>query len=292
MSVFDNITDFFSKVSSLSLGVADILDICLIAFILYNGIKLIRETRAFQLVKGLILLGVVYMIISLIGMQASSYIFRMVFQNIFIVLIILFQQEIRQVIEKVGTSKFTSLSLFLKGNNVEKHEVVSNAIIEIGKAVQQMSDSKTGALIVMEKEQLLGEVIKTGTAVDAKISHELVGNIFYPKSPLHDGAAVVRNGRLLCAGCVLPLTKNPNISSELGTRHRAALGMSEQSDAIVVVVSEETGIVSVALGGELIRNLSEFELREKLMEYLLDNSADKSANESNFVKKLFKGRKK
>ncbi len=292
MSFFENITDFFSKVSSLSFGVADILDICLIAFILYNGIKLIRETRAFQLVKGLILLGVVYMIISLIGMQASSYVFRLVFQNIFIVLIILFQQEIRQVIEKVGTSKITSLSLFLKGNNVERHEIVGDAIIEIGKAVQQMSDTKTGALIVMEKEQLLGDVIKTGTAVDAKISHELIGNIFYPKSPLHDGAAIVRNGRLLCAGCVLPLTKNTDISSELGTRHRAALGMSEQSDAIVVVISEETGVVSVALNGELTRNLTEFELREKLMEYLLENSADKSANEGNFVKKFFKGRKK
>ena len=292
MSFFENITDFFSKVSSLSFGVADILDICLIAFILYNGIKLIRETRAFQLVKGLILLGAVYLIISLIGMQASSYVFRLVFQNIFIVLIILFQQEIRQVIEKVGTSKITSLSLFLKGNNTERHEVVSNAIIEIGKAVQQMSDAKTGALIVMEKEQLLGDVIKTGTAVDAQISHELIGNIFYPKSPLHDGAAVVRSGRLLCAGCVLPLTKNSDISSELGTRHRAALGMSEQSDAIVVVISEETGIISIALNGELIRNLTEFELRERLMEYLLEDSADKSTNEGNFVKKIFKGRKK
>lgn len=293
MSVFDNFTDFFSKIPSLNPGISDILDIIFVAFILYNGIKLIRETRAFQLVKGLLLLGVIYLIINMFKMEASSYLFELVFKNILIIVIILFQQEIRQIIEKVGTSRFASLSLLLKGNNVEKYETVKEAIIEISKAVQRMSDSKTGSLIVMEKELLLGDVIKTGTGVDAKISHELVGNIFFPNSPLHDGAAIVRDGRLLCAGCVLPLTKSDEISSDLGTRHRAALGMSEQSDAMVVVTSEETGTISVAVGGELIRNLTEAELREKLMDYILESAPEnKFTGEGGIFTKLFKGRKK
>ncbi|MBO5230972.1 MAG: diadenylate cyclase CdaA [Clostridia bacterium] len=291
MTFFGNIAEFFSKIPSLSFGVTDFLDICLVAFIIYNAIKLIRETRAFQLVKGLLLLGAGYLIIGMLEMQASSYIFRFVFQNIFIILIILFQQEIRQILERVGKSKFTNISLLLKGNRVAQEETVGNAVIEIAKAVQRMSDSKTGSLIVMEKEMLLGDVIKTGKSIDAFVTHELIGNIFFPNSPLHDGAAVVRNGRLLCAGCVLPLTKSDEVSSDLGTRHRAALGMSEQSDAMVIVTSEETGIISVAFKGELIRGLNEAELREKLLNYLIDAVPDKDSD-SGMLKKLFKGWKK
>ncbi|MDY6017019.1 MAG: diadenylate cyclase CdaA [Oscillospiraceae bacterium] len=272
--------------------ITDFLDICLVAFILYNGIKLIRETRAFQLAKGLLLLGVAYLIIYQLDMQASSFIFRVIFQNIFIVLIILFQQEIRQVLERVGKSRFSNLSLLIKGNDTANIEMVSDAIIEIAKAVQRMSESKTGSLIVMEKEMLLGEVIKTGTAVDAKITHELIGNIFYPKAPLHDGAAIVRNGRLICAGCVLPLTKNNDISSDLGTRHRAAIGMSEQSDAMIVVTSEETGVISVAFKGELTRNLTEPKLRELLMDYLIETAPEGSSAVVNNLMNKFKGKKK
>lgn len=291
MAFIENMADFFSKLPSLKFGIADALDIILVAFVLYNGIKLIRETRAFQLVKGLLFLGVVYFLITQIEMQASSYIFRFLFQNVFIILIILFQQEIRQIIERLGKSKFSSLSILFKGSNSAKNETVSEAIIEIAKAVQRMGDSKTGSLIVMEKEMLLGDVIKTGKSIDANITHELIGNIFFPKSPLHDGAAIVRDGRLLCAGCVLPLTKNEEISSDLGTRHRAALGMSEQSDAMVVVTSEETGIISVAFKGELKRGLTEAELREMLINYLLESSSD-SDSDAGAIKKIFKGWKK
>lgn len=293
MSIFDNFTEFFSKIPSLKPGLSDFLDVCFVAFILYNGIKLIRDTRAFQLVKGLIFLGLIYLVTNTLKMEASSYIFEFVFKNMFIILVILFQQEIRQIFEKVGTSKLASISLLLKGSSDEKNRIVNEAVIEISKAVQRMSDSYTGSLIVMEKELLLGDVIKTGTSVDAVVSHQLVGNIFFPNSPLHDGAAVVRNGRLLCAGCVLPLTKNDKISSDLGTRHRAALGMSEQSDAIVIVTSEETGIISVAVGGELIRNLTEAELREKLIDHLIENNSDhKITGEDGVLKKIFKGKKK
>ncbi len=289
MALFDNITEFFSKLGSLSFGITDLLDIALIAFVVYSAIKLIRETRAFQLVKGLLLLGVAYLVIVQLDMQTSSYIFRFLFQNIFIILIILFQQEIRQVIEKVGNSKFTSLSLILKGNSADKEKTVNDAINEISKAVQRMSDSKTGSLIVMERQTLLGDVIKSGKPVDAFITHELIGNIFFPKSPLHDGAAIVRNGRLIAAGCVLPLTKNTEVSSDLGTRHRAALGMSEQSDAAIIVTSEETGIISLAYGGTLERNLTDSELREKLINLLVDNPSDNIIDNGLF-KKLFKGK--
>ncbi len=289
MALFDNISGFFSKLGSLSFGITDLLDIALISFVVYNAIKLIRETRAFQLVKGLLLLAVAYLVVTQLDMQTSSYIFRFLFQNVFIILIILFQQEIRQVIEKVGNSKFTSLSLILKGNSTEKEKTVNDAINEISKAVQRMSESKTGSLIVMERQTLLGDVIKSGKPVDAFITHELIGNIFFPKSPLHDGAAIVRNGRLISAGCVLPLTKNTEVSSDLGTRHRAALGMSELSDAAIIVTSEETGIISLAYAGNLERNLTDSELREKLINLLVDNPADRIIDNGIF-KKIFKGK--
>ena len=269
MSFFENISDFFGKIGSLSFGITDLLDIALISFVVYSAIKLVRETRAFQLIKGLLLLAVAYLVVTQLDMQTSSYIFRFLFQNIFIILVILFQQEIRQVIEKVGTSKFTSLSLILKGNSADKEKTVNEAINEISKAVQRMSDSKTGSLIVMERQTLLGDVINSGKPVDAYITHELMGNIFFPKSPLHDGAAIVRNGRLVAAGCVLPLTKNTDVSSDLGTRHRAALGMSEQSDAVIVVVSEETGRISVTIAGTITSGISLDSLRVSLNQHVI-----------------------
>lgn len=288
MTFIDNISDFFSKLGSLSFGITDLLDIALISFVVYNAIKLIRETRAFQLVKGLLLLAVAYLVINQFDMQTSSYIFRFLFQNVFIIIVILFQQEIRQVIEKVGNSKFTSLSLILKGNSKDKEKALNDSINEISKAVQRMSDSKTGSLIVMERQTLLGDVIESGKPVDAFITHELIGNIFFPKSPLHDGAAIVRNGRLIAAGCVLPLTKSTDISSDLGTRHRAALGMSEQSDAAIIVVSEETGIISLAYQGSLERNLTDSELREKLINLIIDKPSDNIIDNGIF-KKIVKG---
>lgn len=286
---YESISDFFSNASNIKPDFTDIIDIFIVAFIIYNATKLIRETRAFQLVKGLLLLGVAYLVIYQLQMQTTSIIFRVVFQNIFIILVILFQQEIRQVVERIGQSRFVGFSWFFKGNKSEQQQVISESIIEIAKAVQRMSGSKTGSLIVMEKELLLGDVIKTGTTIDAKVTHELIGNIFFPNSPLHDGAAVIRDGRLVCAGCVLPLTKEDDISSDLGTRHRAAIGMSEQSDAMVIVTSEETGIISLAFRGILTRNLTEAQLRERLLNYLLKDDSGVEESENNIFKKLFKG---
>jgi len=222
----------------------DFLDICLVAFILYSVIKLIRETKAIQLAKGLLLFGVAYLAIYLLDMQASEFIFKKVFGEIIIVLVI-----------------------------------------------QSMSESKTGSLIVFEHDTLLGDIIKSGTPVDAIVSRELIGNIFYHGAPLHDGAAVIRDGRVVAAGCVLPLTQKENLDTQLGTRHRAAIGMSEQGDAMIVVTSEETGTISIACKGQLIRNLTDSDLREHLVRYLCGtNNEDKAAVKG--IRKLFGGFKK
>lgn len=293
MASMERIFDFFSKIPSISFGLSDIADIALVAFVLYKGIKLIRETRAFQILKGLILLAVVFFFVYEFNMQASTYIFRFIFSNIVFLLIVIFQQEIRQIVERMGSSGTGFFKSVLKISGNVADENVNNAIIEICKAVQKMSNEKIGSLIVMEKNTPLSDVLKTGTEVDAKISEELMGNIFYPKSPLHDGAAIVRDGRLLSAGCVLPLTKNnSDVASELGTRHRAAIGVSESSDAMAVVVSEETGGISVAVGGNLTRNLNESELREKLMDYLAPTSSSNGQNEKSGIRKFVKGLKK
>ena len=200
---------------------SNVLDIVLVAFIVYHAIKLIRETRAIQLLKGILLLGLLY--------------------------------------------PFSGKG----GQELRRREQIQSGIDGVCRACSDMSDKKIGALIIFERVTMLGEIAKTGTTVDALVSPELIGNIFYPKAPLHDGAALIRDGRVCAAGCILPLTQNNAVSSELGTRHRAALGMSEQSDAIVVVVSEERGSISIAHDGILMQDISDGDLREKLQKYLI-----------------------
>lgn len=282
----EKFNDFFNKIASLSFGISDVFDIIFVAFVIYGGIKIIRGTKAFSIIKGLIVLAIMYLIIVMLNMEVTSYIFRYVFSNIVLLLIIIFQQEIRQLVEKLGRRNINGTARFLFGSSGKQDEIVNNAIVEICKAVKRMSDSKTGALIVMEKNALPSEVLSTGTVVDAEISHELIGTVFYPKSPLHDGAALVREGRLYKAACVLPLTRNDTLATEMGTRHRAALGMSENSDALVVVVSEETGTISVAINGEFTRDLNESDLRAKMIDYMIGDP--EKPTEEGLFKKLFK----
>ncbi len=270
-------------------SISDILDVLLVAFVIYSAIKLIRETRAIQLAKGFVLLLLMYAVVSLLRMQVSTYMFSTIFSDILLVLVVIFSPEIRHALESVGRSSVSNFNFFGFKNSEElrRQERLRDMVNGVTKACADMSDKKIGALMVFEKESILGEIIQTGTHVDAEISAELIGNIFYPKAPLHDGAAVIRDARMCAAGCILPLTKN-QVSSELGTRHRAAIGMSEQSDALVIVVSEETGAISAAYKGNLRRNLSTGDLREVLSEHFL-----KSENaEENPLKKLWKGRKK
>lgn len=270
---------------------SDLLDVLLVAFVIYSAIKLIRETRAIQLAKGVVLLALLYLGVTVLDMQASQYIMSFVFGNLFLILVVIFAPELRHALESVGRSSVSNIS-FLNFKNRDEYllkEAVENSINCVCKACADMSDKKIGALIVFEKETILGDIIKTGTLVDAKVTVEIIGNIFFPKAPMHDGAAVIKDGRVVAAGCILPLTGNNNISSDLGTRHRAAIGMSENSDAIVAVVSEETGAISVAEKGILKRGISDGDLREILMKNFI-RDYDKPKNISKF-KGFFRGNK-
>lgn len=270
---------------------SDLLDVLLVAFVIYSAIKLIRETRAIQLAKGVVLLALLYLGVTVLDMQASQYIMSFVFGNLFLILVVIFAPELRHALESVGRSSVSNIN-FLNFKNRDEYllkEAVENSINCVCKACADMSDKKIGALIVFEKETILGDIIKTGTLVDAKVTVEIIGNIFFPKAPMHDGAAVIKDGRVVAAGCILPLTGNNNISSDLGTRHRAAIGMSENSDAIVAVVSEETGAISVAEKGILKRNISDGDLREILMKNFI-RDYDKPKKMSKF-KGFFRGSK-
>ncbi len=270
-------------------SIGDILDVLLVAFVIYSAIKLIKDTRAFQLVKGVILLAAVYFIVSLLNMEASKYLLSLLFGNLLIILVIIFSPEIRNALESVGRSSVSNFNIFNFKNRDETaiQESVKESINSVCRACSDMSDKQIGALIVFEKDTMLGEIAKTGTTLDASVTPELICNIFFPKAPMHDGAVIIKEGRVVSAGCILPLTGHNNLSSELGTRHRAAVGMSETSDAIVVVVSEETGMISVAEKGVLNRNISAGDLREILTKsFIKENDKDNSK-----IKKIFRGNK-
>ncbi len=266
--------DWIMKLIS-SVGIADIIDIIIVALVFYYGIKLVRQTRGFQLVKGVVYMGIIYFVVSAFNMSASSFLFSQLFRNIVIVMILLFQPEIRHAIESVGRGGFKKVSLiFSRGNDYTDEEYKISAS-NIAKAAGNMSDKKIGALIVIEGKTLLGEIISTGSEVDSNITSPMIENIFFPKAPLHDGAMIIRNNRIHSAGCILPLTQN-EVSFELGTRHRAAIGMSEHSDALIVVVSEETGAISVAHNGTLERNVTSGELLETVNAFLSPDEGEKN----------------
>ncbi len=281
---FSGIFDSIMKLI-LSIQWYDIVDIALVALAIYYCIKLVRQTRAFHLVKGIVFMGVVYMLVSTLNMSASSYLFSHIFSDIVIVMILLFQPEIRHAIESFGRGDFKKISFFQGRNSDLTGDEMRACASNIAKAAANMSDKKIGALIVLEGKTLLGEIISTGSPVDSAVTPAVIENIFFPKAPLHDGAMIIRDGRIHSAGCILPLTQ-AEISKELGTRHRAAMGMSEHSDALVVVVSEETGSISVAANGRLVRNLTLGELLEMLSDFLVPEETEKQRTLS------FKRRKK
>lgn len=252
----------------------DIIDIALVAFILYYCIKLMRQTRAFHLVKGILFMAVVFFVVSALNMSTASFLFSRVFADIVIVILLLFQPEIRKVIESLGRGDVKRYLNFIFRSKEVVNDEIQASVTNISKAVANMSDKKVGALIVVEGSVLLEDIVATGARVDSSVSNPVIENIFFPKAPLHDGAMIIRDNRICSAGCILPLTQS-ELSIELGTRHRAAVGISEQSDAMVIVVSEETGKISVAQSGELIRNISLGELIASLNDFLVTD--DESA---------------
>lgn len=248
----------------LSIHVAGYLDIAIMVFVLYRVLLLVRTTKAASLLKGLLIFFGALLLSSLFGLHGINYILSRLVDWGVLALIILFQPEIRRILEQVGSRRF--MAFFMPTVSVGVMErVISQTVL----ACTEMSQSRTGALIVFEREMRLDELVHSGTVLDASVSNELLKNIFFVKAPLHDGAVIVRSGRILGAGCVLPLSRNANLSRDLGTRHRAGIGMSENSDAVVVIVSEETGAISVATGGMLKRHLKAETLENLLRNELL-----------------------
>lgn len=236
--------------------IRDILDILVVAFLIYEVILLVRQTHTAQLAKGVLVLIGAFFIADLASMRTLRYIIRSVMNFGLIAVVVVFQPELRRALEQVGHTSAWSKSIFKDKTNVgDLRTRLKMAAVTVCDAVERLAESSTGALIVFERNSNLSDVVKTGTVLSADITSEILGTIFYEGTPLHDGAVVVRDGRIEAAGCVLPLSDNLEIGKDMGTRHRAALGMSENSDAVIVVVSEETGIISLAKNGVLIRRL-------------------------------------
>lgn len=254
---------------------ADVLDIMVVAFVVYTAAKWIRDTRAEQLIKGIVILLVAAQVFFWLQLNTINFILQNAVQTGILALLVVFQPELRRALEQMGRSKFGSF-LQMGGNMSE--EDIDVCIDKIVQAVSVMSQQKTGALLVLERKTRIGDIIRSGTTMDALISPELILNIFMPNSPLHDGALVVRDGRLIAAGCFLPLTQKEDLSQQIGTRHRAAIGLSESVDAVVVVVSEETGKISIALNGDLTRNLNADTLRRALRKSFITPKNDTRKN--------------
>ena len=254
----------FNQISAVTLF--DILDIAIVSVIFYYVFKFVRDRRAGQLAIGIIFILVMLFLSETLNMHALNFLLQNIVQVGIIGLVIVFQSELRSFLEKMGGNSIIS---GLNKKNNGSNQVTMRCIESVVEACIAFSEEKTGALIVFERSTKLGDVIKTGTVINADPDAFLIKNIFYDKAPLHDGAMVIRDNRLYAAGCFLPLSSSENIIKDLGTRHRAAIGMSENSDSIVVVVSEETGIISIANDGALTRKFTEVTLKNALADYLI-----------------------
>ncbi len=271
--------EFFENLWSIlkTIQLRDVIDILAIALLIFGIFRLIRETRAVQLLKGILLLLLIYFLASTFNLVMLSSLLRVFFEASVVIIAIIFQPEIRKALEQMGRNNtwrryFSAFTKPKKGD--EWLNAVKKSIVDAADTSVLFSRSRTGALIVFERESMLSDIAATGTVVNAETSVALFGNIFFNKAPLHDGASIIRDGKLHAAGCILPLTDNPNVDINLGTRHRAALGISEQSDAVVLVVSEETGVVSLAVGGALERDLNREKLIKRLNELLLSEYSE------------------
>lgn len=271
--VFEAIASWWEWMVSIAMNFQfkDAVDIIIVAFLIYGVVKLVRETRAGQLVKGLFLLVILFIISSYFNLVMVSRVLAYFFQFAFVAILIVFQPEIRKALEQVGRNNVgQSIAAVVTGRDRSYDRAqIRKAINAVVDGVDILQQLKMGALIVFERKTKLGDIIETGTQINCEPSGQIVGNIFFNKAPLHDGAMIIRDGMIHAAGCILPLTKNTSVSAELGTRHRAALGVSEESDAVVVVVSEETGQISVAVNGVLARRFTRDTLRDVLEGYLI-----------------------
>ena len=264
-----------------------VLDILIVAFIFYKGYMLIKETRAEQLLKGILLILVLIPISYILRLQMLNFILIKTITIGVLSIIIIFQPEIRRALEHIGSTAFDDFHVIQDDEKLE--EVINEIVI----AVENMAETKTGALIAIEQGTGLNEIINTGTKLDAIITAALIENIFFKNTPLHDGATILRNDRIVSAGCVLPLTNNNTINKKLGTRHRAGIGLSENSDALVIIVSEETGAISLAVKGRLTRNYDGKKLKNillKVMKNRRDNRGKSYGEKVRVCLKKLKGK--
>ncbi len=261
--------------------ITDIIDILIIAYCVYKGLKFIRDTKTIQLLKGLVILVVIMQVSYFADLHSVYYFLANAMQLGLIAILIVFQPELRRGLEHLGRRGMGKMFNFAD----EYEEKTWQTIKETVDACRSMSKSRIGALIVFEREEKLGEIIETGIDINAKVSAELIINIFIPKTPLHDGAMVIRDNKIASATCFLPLTQNQQLSKELGTRHRAGIGLSEDADAVVVIVSEETGRISIALGGELETFSTPEQFEEKLLELLEPKKEEKQSKIGMFLRR-------
>lgn len=291
MEIFNSILSIIKTIQ-----LRDIVDILAIALLIFGLFKLIQETRAVQLLKGVIMLLIVYFFSSLFGLVMLSSLLRTFFEAAVVVIAIIFQPEIRKALEQMGRNNTYKkyIKIFTKHHKGDEwKKAVEKSIVDAADTAVLFSRSKTGALLVFERETMLSDIAATGTIIDAETSVALFGNIFFNKAPLHDGASIIRDGKLFAAGCILPLTSNRNVDINLGTRHRAGLGISEQSDAVVLIVSEETGVISLAVNGILLREFTREELIKKLEQFLIyDRGYDDDEPPKKFFQKNPKSSKR
>ena len=269
---WSNIINVFKTFS-----VMDLIDIIIVAFLLYKVLQFASNSRAGLLIKGIFLVLALYLVATEFDFRSTSYILEQLFSFGVIAIIVVFQPELRHALESLGrkssVSRISNLNFF-NNEHVDDEALMKNCIAKVIDGVAELSKHNVGALIVFERETKLGEIISTGTIVNADPSKEIIGNIFFHNAPLHDGATIIRGGRIYASGCFLPLSENYDISNMLGTRHRAALGISENSDAVTVVVSEETGHITMALNGVLYQDLDPVTLKHKLEELLIPEKTD------------------
>lgn len=277
--------DFSSVIANFqTFKLVDLLDIIIIAFLIYQLLGIINRTRAGQLAKGALLIMAVYFMANVLHMRMVSWLLNSLLQVGLLTVVVLFQPEMRRALERVGqTDQWTSKLFSTKGhyNDPSLKGAWRNAIIAICDAAERFSETKTGALIVLERHTNLSEIVRTGTPVNSSVNLEVLGTIFYEGTPLHDGAAIIENGRIKAAGCVLPLSNNLDLGKDMGTRHRACLGIAENSDAIAIVVSEETGIISMAKNGVLIRHFDRQTLYTRLIDEMIPKDPAGEKKQSN-----------
>lgn len=270
------------------IAITDIIDIAIMAFLIYKFIELIRSTNSGKVAKGIIFVLLALAVSGVCHLYTVNWLLNRAVEVGVLALVILFQPELRKLLEQVGSSRIGKV---FSGGRPMVSDELDGAISQTVEAYAELSKSKTGALMVFERNNMLDDAICTGTRLDTVVNSELLKNIFWNKAPLHDGAVIVRDGRIVGAGCMLPMSGNVNLSKELGMRHRAGIGASEQTDAVVAIVSEETGSISVAVGGMLKRHLAPETLERLLRNELIPDKKEEDTSIFNKLSTLFQGKK-